>query len=53
VTRLVHFEETSDVMAAIAREKEITSWRRAKKVALIEASNPEWRDLSQDWFDLD
>jgi putative endonuclease len=52
VTRLVHFEETSHVMVAIEREKEIKSWRRARKIALIEASNPEWRDLGRDWFDL-
>jgi putative endonuclease len=52
VTRLVYFEEISDVMVAIEREKEIKSWRRARKIALIEASNPEWRDLGRDWFDL-
>lgn len=49
VTELVHFEETSDVHAAIAREKQIKGWTRVKKVALIEATNPQWRDLSADW----
>ena len=49
VTRLVYFEETSDVYAAISREKQIKGWVREKKVALIESSNPEWRDLSEDW----
>jgi putative endonuclease len=49
VTRVIHFEQTSDVRAAIAREKGIKGWRRAKKVALIEANNPAWRDLSEDW----
>ena len=50
VTRLAHFEETSDVESAIAREKQIKGWRREKKVALIESSNPQWRDLSLEWY---
>ena len=45
-TRLVHVEETTDVVAAIEREKQLKGWRRARKVALIEAGNPQWRDLS-------
>ena len=45
VTTLVHVEATSDVRAAIAREKQLKGWTRAKKFALIEASNPAWRDL--------
>jgi putative endonuclease len=49
ITRLVYFEETSDVNAAIAREKHIQGWLRAKKVALIESINPGWRDLSEAW----
>jgi putative endonuclease len=49
VTRLVYFEETSDVRVAIEREKCIKGWLRAKKVALIESSNPDWRDLSEEW----
>jgi putative endonuclease len=49
ITRLVHFEMTSDVRAALAREKQIKAWRREKKVTLIEAENPGWRDLSEDW----
>ena len=43
VERLAYFAETSDVRAAIAREKEIKGWSRAKRVALIESMNPEWR----------
>jgi putative endonuclease len=46
--RLVHFEETSDVHAAIAREKQLKGWRREKKVALIETMNPKWNDLYLD-----
>jgi len=49
ITRLVYFEETGDVYAALQREKEIKGWLRAKKVAMIEAMNPTWEDLSADW----
>ncbi|HEX6042709.1 GIY-YIG nuclease family protein [Longimicrobium sp.] len=45
VDRLVYFEHTHDANAAIAREKEIKSWVRAKKVQLIETMNPSWDDL--------
>jgi putative endonuclease len=45
VTTLVHVECMTDVRAAIAREKQIKGWTRAKKIALIEAANPAWRDL--------
>ena len=50
ITRLVHYEETNDVRAAIAREKQIKGWDRAKKVALIESSNLHWDDLPADWY---
>jgi putative endonuclease len=50
VHRLLHCEETSDVFAAITREKQIKGWRRSKKVRLIEAGNPAWRDLAAGWF---
>jgi hypothetical protein len=36
---------------AIAREKAIKGWLRRKKIALIEAGNPTWEDLSEKWFD--
>ncbi len=49
MTRLVYFEETSDVYTALAREKQIKGWLRAKKMALIESINPDWRDLSEEW----
>jgi len=48
ITRLVYFEETSDVYAALAREKQIKGWVR-KEDSLIESINPEWRDLSDAW----
>jgi putative endonuclease len=50
VNKLVYFEETPDVRAAIAREKEIKRWRREKKNALVFKSNPEWKDLSEDFY---
>ena len=49
ITMLVHVEAFGHIDDAIAREKEIKGWLRAKKVALIEAQNPRWRDLSADW----
>ena|SRR3989304_2633237 len=49
VSRLVHYETTSDVRVALAREKEIKGWRRQKKLTLIEADNPRWEDLSEAW----
>ena len=49
IDRLVFFESTSDVRVAIEREKEIKKWRREKKIALIEAMNPIWNDLSEVW----
>jgi putative endonuclease len=46
VGRLVWFEAHGRAVSAIEREKEIKAWRRAKKVALIERMNPQWKDLS-------
>ena len=50
---LVHYEATTDVESAIAREKQIKGWLRRKKVALIESANPRWRDLALEWFEED
>ena len=50
IDRLLYFEETSSVESAIAREKQIKSWSREKKVKLIEEVNPTWADLSEDWY---
>lgn len=47
---LVWFETFGEMRAAIARERAIKHWLRAWKLALIEASNPEWRDLSDGWY---
>ena len=50
IHRLVHVESTGDSRAAIAREKQIKGWNRAKKIALIESQNPAWEDLSEAWL---
>ena len=45
VDQLVYFEETTDVKAAIEREKQIKSWSRSRKIGLIFEMNPQWMDL--------
>ena len=50
ITKLVYFEAGDNINVAIAREKQIKGWLRAKKIALIESINPNWKDLSEDWF---
>ena len=49
VHKLVYFEETSYMRSALEREKQLKGWTRAKKNALIQTLNPEWKDLSQNW----
>ena len=51
-TRLVWYETHSSMLEAIQREKRVKRWRRAWKLALIEAENPQWRDLSEGWFEV-
>jgi putative endonuclease len=48
ITRLVHFEQTSNVQCAIAREKQLKGWSREKKLRLIESRNAGWLDLAPD-----
>jgi putative endonuclease len=45
VARLVYFEATENVAAAIRREKRLKEWQRAWKIALVEERNPAWIDL--------
>ncbi|MEM9669940.1 MAG: GIY-YIG nuclease family protein [Pseudomonadota bacterium] len=45
VRQLVWFEVFGDVHEAIAKEKRLKRWRRRWKLNLIEAENPDWRDL--------
>jgi putative endonuclease len=49
VKLLVYFELHHDINTAILREKRIKRWHRKWKLELIEAANPQWRDL---WFEL-
>ena len=46
--KLVWFEQCDDMVTAITREKQLKKWNRMWKLRLIEASNPEWRDLAID-----
>jgi putative endonuclease len=45
--KLVYFEQTTDINAAIRREKRLKKWNRAWKIELIESINSEWKDLSE------
>ena len=49
VHKLVYYEETSYLRSALEREKQLKGWTRAKKVALIQTMNPQWKDLSANW----
>ena len=50
VDRLVYYECYNDAKSAIAREKQIKSWRREKKNELVRKFNPKWKDLSKELF---
>lgn len=49
INRLVYYEVFKDVRAGIRREKQIKSWTRAKRLALIKSQNASWIDLAADW----
>ena len=49
VHKLVYYEYTSEVEAALAREKQLKGWTRKKKDSLIATMNPQWYDLSENW----
>ncbi len=50
LNKLVYYEHGNDVEGAIIREKQLKGWTRAKKNTLIESTNSDWKDLSQDWY---
>ncbi len=49
VNKLVYYEKTTDVNAAIQREKNLKKWNRAWKLELIKKNNPLFKDLSLEW----
>ena len=50
VVRLLYWESYDDVHKALAREKQLKGWARAKKIALLERRNPQWKDLASEWY---
>jgi putative endonuclease len=50
VERLLYWASFDDVHLAIAREKQLKGWSRAKKIVLIESQNPHWVDLAKEWY---
>ena len=50
VDKLVYFEEFDTYEAAFTRERRLKKWNREWKIKLIEQQNPEWKDLSAEWF---
>ncbi|MFC1921165.1 GIY-YIG nuclease family protein [Chloroflexota bacterium] len=52
ITQLIYFETTDDIDAAITREKQIKRMLRSKKIELIKEMNPQMKDLSREWFDI-
>lgn len=49
VIKLVYLEQANTPEEAISREKQLKRWRRDKKINFIEAQNPDWKDLSEEW----
>ena len=52
ITRLVYFEAYTEIRDAIAREKQIKAWTRARRISLVERRNPSWEDLAEHWFPM-
>ena len=52
VDRLMYFETYSDSRSAALREQQIKGWRREKKIALFAESNPQWKDLTPEIFQI-
>jgi putative endonuclease len=51
--KLVYFEQTENIISAIAREKQLKNWHRQWKINLINKFNPNWKDLSKDLLDAE
>ncbi len=50
VHKLIYYEKYHRITDAIAREKQIKSWSRQRKIDLINRLNPEWNDLAESWL---
>jgi len=48
-THLLYYEQHEDITQSIAREKQLKGWRREKKLNLIRAQNPHFKDLAETW----
>ncbi len=48
--KLVYYEVFGDIELAISREKQIKASSRQRKIDLVSCSNPEWKDLSDEWL---
>lgn len=51
ITMLVYYEATNDIVAAMSREKQLKRWSNRQKIVLVESTNPQWSDLSADWYE--
>jgi len=49
--KLIYYEEFSEVNESIKREKQLKKYKRTFKANLINQMNPEWKDLSEEWYD--
>jgi len=47
IDKLVYYEQTTNIVSAIEREKQLKKWRREKKIKLIEENNSGWDDLGE------
>ena len=50
VVRLLYWESYDDVHKALAREKQLKGWTHARKIALFERRNPQWKGLAAEWY---
>ena len=50
---LVHIEQYETKHERLVRERQLKKWKRAWKIELIEKNNPNWKDLSEEWFGKD
>jgi putative endonuclease len=50
IHKLVYYETTNNIQAALSREKQLKKWNRVWKIALIEKENPEWKDLAEEYY---